>query len=546
MTAARATQIAIIVLAILSGGCTARHATGTAKLYSVETLVSGGPMHGAKGITFGPDDDLYVCSVYAQSIYRVNVSTGAVSVAVGPPYGESDDVAFAPDGTMAWSALVSAEVRAQKPGGESYVLANKVPLINPLDYTSDGRLFAAQIGIDRFLEIDVSGEQPPRLVAKGIGHLNSFEINANDELYGPLAGLEKIGRIDLETGEVTIVAEGFGMVSAVNFDSKGQLYGVGWTSGELLRIDTELGNAEVIAQFEPPIDNLAIGPDDMIYVSLPSRGAIMKVDPNNGEIFNVVPGNLSVPGGLALTTVNGKETLIVADDFGFRHVDTQSGRVWAITDLTDFMNPATASDAAANDKVIVLSDVTRSLVYMVNRSNSEITHKWKGIETPYGLVLTDDDEPIVAEFTNGQLIKLSTSDRKARDVIASGLEGPVGLSWADADSVYVAEANAGVVSRVNIKNGKRTIIASGLSQPEGITVMHDGRVAIVEAGAQRVTAVDPATGSATILAENLPVGAEFPDSPGPIDVPSGIVAGADGSLYLSSDQNHSVLRLIPN
>ncbi len=89
----------LLILTSLITACSGTRATST-NGYQLQTLVAGGPLHGAKGITFGPDGYLYVCSVYAQTIYRVDVSTGEVTVAVGAPHGESDDVAFAPDGTM--------------------------------------------------------------------------------------------------------------------------------------------------------------------------------------------------------------------------------------------------------------------------------------------------------------------------------------------------------------------------------------------------------------------------------------------------------------
>jgi len=512
--------------------------------YRVEILVPGGPMHGAKGITFGPDGMLYVCSVYSQSIYRVNVETGEVTVAVGAPDGESDDVAFAPDGTMAWTALASGEIRAQRPGGEVFVIARDLPLINPLAYTTDGRLFAAQIGYDRVLEIDVSGDNEPRLVAKKIGNLNSFEITDNNELYGPLAGIGTLARIDIDSGAVTPVAENLGMLSAVNLDSQGRIYAVGWSSGELLRVDAETGAAEVVAVLGAPLDNLAIGPDDMIYLSQPWRSGIVRVDPDTGEQTDIVPGNMSVPGGLAITMERGRETLIMADDFAFRWIDTETGEVSATVDLAEFMDPPSATDVAVNDEVIVLSDVSRSRVYMLDRATSKKLQQWKGIGAPYGLVLLDSGEPIVADFESGQLIQLSRADRKSRDIIADGLSGPVGMTWAGADTLYVTEATAGRLSRVDINDGSKVIISDGLNQPEGLAVLPDGRVAVVEVGARRVTAVDPETGTTTALAENLPIGQFVPEAPAPVHVPSSIAVGANGTLYLTSDRDQSVLKLV--
>jgi len=547
----RAAQSTVIALIVTTGVACSNGTSNRAPdevagrdAYRVETLVAGGPLHGAKGIAFGPDGMLYICSVYAQSIYRVNVNSGQVSTAVPAPQGESDDVAFAPDGTMAWTALPSGEIRARRPGGSVFVLASDLPLINPLRYTADGRLFAAQIGIDRFLEIDVNADDPPRLVAKGIGHLNSFEITDDDQLYGPLAGIDTVARIDIDNGAITPIAGNLGMVSAVKLDSHGRLYAVGWSSGQLLRIDADTGAVELVAVVDPPLDNLAIGPDDVVYVSQPARGAIVSVDPVTGKQTDVVPGNLSVPGGLAITMQKGQETLIIADDFGFRIVDTRSGEVSAIIDLANFMDPAAATDVAVNDEVIVLSDVRRSLVYLVDRATGETIQKWKGITAPYGLVLPNSGDPIVAEFAGGQLIQLSRTDRKSRTIIASGLSGPVGIARAGPDALYVTEALAGRVSRIDINDGSKMIIRDGLAQPEGLALLPDGRLAVVEAGARRVTAIDPETGATEVLTSDLPVGLVVPNTPAPVHVPSGIAVGENGILYLTSDRDHSVIKLV--
>jgi sugar lactone lactonase YvrE len=544
----RALLGAVVALVVACSSSTVSREPGqiaVSDAYRVEVLVAGGPMHGAKGMSFGPDGMLYVCSGNAQSIYRVNVNTGVVATAVPAPDGECDDVAFAPDGTMAWTVLLGGEIRARRPGGGVFVLASGLPLINPLGYTADGRLFAAQIGIDRFLEIDVTANNPPRIVARGIGQLNSFEITGDDQLYGPLAGIGTVARIDIDSGAVVPVAENLGMLSAVNLDSRGLLYAVGWSSGQLWRINVGTGAAEIITVIDPPLDNLAIGPDDAIYVSQPARGAIVRVDPDTGEQADVVPGNLSVPGGLAVTTQQGRETLMVADDFGFRIVDTRSGKVSAIADLANFMEPAAAMDVAVNDDFIVLSDVRRSQVYMVDRGTGKTIHKWKDIGAPFGLVLLESGDPIVADFASGQLVQLSRTDLKSRDIVADGLSGPVSLVGAGPDALYVTESAAGRLSRVHLRDGRKVTICEGLNQPEGLAVLPDGRLAVVEAGARRVTSVDPETGATEVLAAGLPIGQVVPHTPAPVHVPSGIAAGEDGILYLTSDRDHSVIRLVP-
>ena len=514
--------------------------------YRAETLVSGGPMHGAKGITFGPDGMLYVGSVMSQSIYRVDVTTGEVETVVGAPDGEADDVAFAPDGRMAWTATPRGEIRTLRNDGTVFVVASGLPLINPLGFTGDGRLFAAQIGFDRLHEFDFTGKNASRLVAKGIGHLNSFEITADDTLYGPLSGIDQLARIDVDTGVVSPIVEGLGMLSAVNLNSDGQIYAVAFSGGQLWHVDPDSGAADLVAELEPPLDNLAIGPDDTIYVSQPVRSAIISIDPTTGAQGTIVPGSMSMPGGLAVTVNQGRETLVVADDYVYRWIDTESGAMSATVERSDFTYPGSATDVALNDEVLVFTDVVRSRVFMADRRSYETMHTWKDIEAPYGVVLLDTGEPIVADFASGQIICLSTADKKSRDIVADGLGGPVGVAWASPDSVYVTEALAGRVQHIDLNDGSKRIIRDGLAQPEGLTVLEDGRLAIVEVGARRVTAVDPETGATEVLASDLPVGTAVPHTPAPVHVPSGITRGKDRVLYVTSDQTHSVMRLVPD
>jgi sugar lactone lactonase YvrE len=532
----------IVLLAALGAACSGG---GNVDAYRIETLVPGGPLHGANGITWGPDDMLYVGSVSSQSVYRVHPETGEAEIVVPAPAGEADDIAFAPDGTMVWTALIGGEIRALREDGGVDTLVSGMALINPVYFTTDGRLFAAQVGFDRLYEFNVDGEDEPRLVASKIGNLNSFEINDDDELYGPLSNLETVARIDIESGEVTPIAENLGKVVAVNLDSDGNIWAVDWEGGRLWRIHPVTGARAIVAILEPPLDNLAIGPDDIIYVSRPAHSAIERVDPETGEQSTLVDGDLSLPGGLTITLHDGRESLVIADSYGYRLVDTETGAVTTPYDLTKFGFPAAAIDVAVNDDFFVFSDLgIRPRVYLVDRKNFETVVAWTKIKTPYGLVLKNNGDPIVADFGSGTLIGLKRADRKSLDILASGLDGPVGVAWAGPSAVYLTETRGGRLIRVDLADGGKTVISEGLAQPEGITVLTDGRIAVVEVGRQQLIAVDPVSGAIDVLATELPVGQPVTQLPAPVYAPSGVAQGADGSIYLTGDRDNSVLKLV--
>ena len=527
--------------------------------YRVETLVPGGPLHGINGITFGPDGGLYAGSVSGQTIYRVDIASGAVEVIVPAPAGEADDIAFAPDGTLVWTALLDGEIRALRGDGRIDVIAADKALINPIDFTDDGRLFAAQKGFDRLYEFDFNGVEDPRLVAKKMGDLNSFEITADDQLYGPLSRIGTVARIDIETGRVTPIAENLGKPIALNLDANGRIWVVDLSTGHLRRIDpgtldsdsndSHWAEPQIVSTIEPPADNVAVGPDGAIYVSRSAASAIVRVDPESGAQSPVVSGQFSQLGGLAIMTHEGREALLVADSYGYRIVDTRTGAVTSPFDIVEPGFPGASSDVAVNDKFIALTDlVTRPRVFLVDRANYKIVTTWANIDTPCGVVLRDNGDPIVADFATGTLIGLSQKDRTSREILAEGLNGPVGLAWAGPAAVYVTETLAGRLARVNLDDGSKIIIRAGLARPEGLTVLTDGRIAVVEVGAQRLIAIDPAIDPARsavdVLARGLPVDSPVARAPAPVYVPSGVAQGADGSLYLTGDRDNSVLKLV--
>ena len=110
--------LAAMVLSLgVTGGALAQQATppAPAKEYNQQILVPGSWFHGVHGLAFNKDDQLFAGSVIGQSIYRVQVDSGEVDRFIGEPNGMADDIAFADDGTMAWTAFLLGKVFIRKP-----------------------------------------------------------------------------------------------------------------------------------------------------------------------------------------------------------------------------------------------------------------------------------------------------------------------------------------------------------------------------------------------------------------------------------------------
>ncbi|MFZ8913036.1 MAG: hypothetical protein ACO2YP_00345, partial [Pseudomonadales bacterium] len=257
--------------------------------WSVTTLVAPGPFHGIHGLGYDRDGRLLAGSVVGAATYAVDRESGAVTVALPAPDGMADDLALAPDGTLAWTGFLSGTLWIQRPGEAPQRIAAGYPGANSLAFTDDGRLFFTQVFLgDALYEADLTGAQAPRLIMEGMGGLNGFEIGPDGALYGPLWFKGQIARVDLETETLSVIADGFAIPAAVNFDSQGRLFTVDTQKGEVLEVNRDGGPHRLIASVAPAIDNLVITPDDQIIISNMADNALIEIDPDSGATRTIV------------------------------------------------------------------------------------------------------------------------------------------------------------------------------------------------------------------------------------------------------------------
>ena len=116
-----------------------------------------------------------------------------------------------------------------------------------------------------------------------------------------------------------------------------------------------------------------------------------------------------------------------------------------------------------------------------------------------------------------------------------------GVALGPDGSVYITAGSGSDVSRVDPQTGAVTTITTGVTTPGfttgGIAVGPDGYVYFAVSGALAVTPNGSiqkieADGSLTTVLSNL-------------DYPQGLAFGPDGSLYVTEEANHDVLRLAP-
>ncbi|AMA61049.1 SMP-30/gluconolactonase/LRE family protein [Bradyrhizobium sp. CCGE-LA001] len=516
----------------------------SAETWEVTKLVPGSAFHGVHGLGVDKAGRLFAGSVAGAALYEVDIAGGTAKVAVPAPVGMADDIAFAPDGTMAWTGFLAGDLYARKGDGPIKKLASGLPGINSLAFRKDGRLYATTVFLgDALYEIDIEGVKPPRQIMEKMGGLG-FEFGPDDKLYGPLWFKGQVAKVDVDKAELTVVADGFKVPAAVNFDSKHNLFVVDTALGQLVRVDPKSGAKTMIAQLKPSLDNLAIDGQDRIYVSNMADNGIQEIDPATGQAKQIIIGKLALPGGIGVTSENGKDTIHVADVFAYRTVDgatgevTEKARMHAAGVTLEYPMSATTR---GND--VILSSWFTGTVQVIDSKTGATRDMLHDFKAPHDAVVLADGSILVAELGTKSLVKVSGEHGKDRTTLIGGLEGPVGLVRGKADEVYVTEAFAGTVSRIDA-NGEKTVVAKELKMPEGIARTGDGKLVVAEVGTKRLIEIAPDTGKITEIVANLPIG--LVGAPGglPTHVPTGVAVGASGVIYFSSDVENAIYKAV--
>lgn len=530
------------------------------KSYLTQFLVPGSHFHGVHGLAFDRDDQLFVGSVVGQALYKVQVDTGEVETRVPPPEGMADDIAFGPDGAMAWTSFLTGVVYARaKPDQPIKALATGLPGINSLAFTKEGRLFATQVFLgDALWEIDTAPlkpeakpdaqpnppPKPPRKVMEGMGGLNGFQFGSDGLLYGPLWFKGQVVKIDVDKGTVATVADGFKVPAAVNFDSKDNLYVVDTALGQVVRVEPSSGQKTLIATVKPSIDNLAIDSRDRLFITNMADNGIYQVDTVTGQTRTVIEGKLAVPADIAVHSEGDKETLHVPDIFSYRTVDGATGEVSTVLrmhgDTLEY-----PFGVSVNAKHTILTSWFTNSVQRIERATGKPLAMLHDFKAPVDAIEAEDGSLLVLELGSGSLIRVKGAEGKDRTTITGELNGPVAMAGAGPGAVYVTEYASGAVVRINLANGAKNVVASGLKAPEGIDVAPDGRLIVAEVGLRRVIAIDPKDGAITPLASNLSIGLPAFQGGPPANVPTGVAVGKSGTIYVTSDLRNAIYKLTP-
>jgi sugar lactone lactonase YvrE len=529
------------------------------KEYDQQFLVPGSWFHGVHGLAFNKDDQLFVGSVVGQTLYRVQVDSGEVDPVIDAPIGMADDIAFADDGTMAWTAFLLGKVYIRRPGGEPIEVAYGMGGPNSIAFGKDGRLFVTEVFLgDALYEIDIKNAGKPnsgfkalaknelRKIAEKLGGLNGFEIHKDDGfLYGPIWFKGEIVKVNLETGAVEVIASGFKIPAAANIDpqNRDNVYVVDTGTGGIWSVSLTSKAKKLVASMKPGLDNLAFDSRGRLFVTSMTDNGIYLVDKNTGSWRTIVEGKLAVPSDIAVVSEGDKDTVHVADVFSYRTVDGQTGAVHDVLRVHGETH-AYPFGISIGPRNVILTSWFSNTVEKVDRKTGKLVATLGEFSAPVDALEMADGTLYVAEMGSSSLVKVSP-DGKTRSTVVKDLRGPVALAHGAGDLIYVTELAAGAVTQIDIATGARKVVADGLTGPEGISIGPDGRLYVAEVGQKRVVAIVVDSGAKTVIASNLDIGLkEYPGGP-PMLVTTGVAVGRTGIVYVSSDRRNALYKLVP-
>jgi sugar lactone lactonase YvrE len=506
----------------------------------VKEFIHGAQVKGANGLKIGPDGNIYIASGIGREIVVMNPKNGKVIDRLDQDQGVlgPDDLVFGPDGSLYWTDIVSGEVGRLKPDG-SFSKQYVAPMVNPIAFNDEGRLFVAQAFVgDGLYEVDPDLSDLPRKIL-GVGNLalqfNGFDFGPDGLLYAPRPYSAQIVSVDVDTAEVNVVASGVtGGPRAVAFDSNGELYIA--IVDSIIYCDINTGICTHVVDIEEALDNLAFDDADCLYVSNTHHGTIYKVK-GNEKIKIVSPGGLVAPQGITTLYVDGKEILFIADWWTFKGFDINSGK--QVMPGVPNISPMTVSSDGEN---LILSSWYTNYVAVWN-PETQTTLESYSFNVPSNAIGFQEDL-VVAEVGTGSVIM---KDHTTGDLttLASGIYVPSGMACTD-DDLWVIDYILGnlyqIIDDGVIQNPKK-VVASGLSQPEGMAVDHDGSLLVVESGLKQLIRIDPETGEKTVIADNLAIGVPPPTGWMPFWLLNDVTVDEHGNIYVTADVENLVYRI---
>ncbi len=516
-------------------------------------VLTQGNLPATFGLRFGPDGNLYVCSMAGIAV--LDVGLGQMVDLIGPERGVNgpEDVNFGPDGSMYWSQMFTGEIGRMTPDGT--VTTQMIGFgVNSIVFSADGRMFVTEPwNTDTLYEVDPAFVEPPELIAQGLGGLKNPEFGPDGLMYGALMTQAQVVKIDIGVTPLTtkVIADDIPGPFNVKFGPDGMLYVVERTGFTVQRMDPATGVHSTYAELPFGPDSIAFAPTGVLFVTSYSDGLVAVVMPD-GSVQTVVPGGLTMPSGIAVKRRVDGESVFVGNLFSLHEYDGATGELLSIE---RFHFPAVEfggaiSVAEAGDNLVLTNFFPTGRVQVWNPGTGEVVTDNFDFPTVANAIAFGDDL-IVVDLGMGEgqarVVRVGDGGTTVLADITDQIVLPLGLVARD-DDLWVGDWYTGMVWQL-IADGRKLAnpipTATGLSGPEGMAFDLDGSLLVVEGTAGRVSRIRLGSGAVTPVVSGLELSATGAGMLPPFSTFNGIAVGPSGVLYVSGDLGVKVYRLVP-
>lgn len=511
---------------------------------NINILIKSSRFRGTNGIAWGPDNLIWMGSVWSGKLNSIDPETGETKDVVVAAKG-TDDLAFHPDGRLFWNDIGFGEIGCRKTNGETSVVANIGAGNNGIAFSPDGRLFVSQLFLDtKLYEIDPDGKKKPRIVCDlGKNASNGMNVGPDGMLYGSGNLMNNVIQIDIETGKFKVIATGVGVPSSVKFNHKGELHVLDDAGGIVYKVDIESGKLQIVAKLPySGCDNMCFSPDDRLFVSSAADGYLWEVTGKDSQRI-VIEGGLGWPGGVALIQSQGQNQLVVVDSFAIRKFDPTNGTaISAVRDVTMATNVGWMLTVSNHGKQLVTTSWTGNFVKIWDPEKNDMVANFDKFKAPINAVSTGKE--IIFSDMAGSVSRFSPDKPDQVTLLVKDLKQPFGLAY-NGGNLYVSEQGADRIVQIleadKIISPPRVIV-DGLDAPQGLAIV-DGELFVVEAGAGRLFAFDLATSNTRSLAEGMQFTTESPVFTSMKTWASASVVISDSTAYITGTKNADIYKV---
>jgi sugar lactone lactonase YvrE len=448
----------------------------------------------------------------------IDVGSGEHRVfsALGAGIAAPDDGVFGFDGTFFATEPMNATVSARNPDGTYRTLRDDLPSINGITMDADRRrLFADEFRPGgRLWELDPAGERPRTLLADDLFTPNALAVGPDRGVWFPQVVSGEIWRYDLDDRSVRRVYTDLAAPVAVKFDSAGRLVTPESALGQVTRIDLATGRRETIARVPRGIDNIALSPDDRLFISHFVDGRVSEAFADGTERILSASG-LVGPYGLARLD-DGR--LLVADGLSVAVVEADGTLTRTHTLIADLPTLAVGAATLEGDPVVLGQ---RGQVFRCRPGEATVPIAGR-LSEPTGLTGSGDGALLVVERGAGRIVRVDGSGVTGE--VAGGLDRPFAASvdpsgtlWVTCADALVALEGGSVRSRIEALAGALGVAAG----PAGVVVAHPG--------SGRIVSVDAASGALRTLVERAPLASPVASAELPF-ASACVIADGDGYL----------------